>query len=312
MMQTSPKVSILIPTYNYAHYLDEAIQSVIKQTYKDFELIIIDDHSKDNTDEVIQKYLTDSRVSYFKNKNNLGLVGNWNECLAHARGEYIKFLCADDKFCPLLLEKFVTVMEQFPNVSLVTSYKEQFGSKPGIKELPFKGLHEGKKIILHTLNNYGWLGEPTAVMFRRLNLKIGNFRPDVTWLPDWEMWLRQLSVGDCYIIPEPLALIRNHAGQLTKKVIKNFLNYFEEYELCKAIKEHNGYSIAVSENEMKKVIRMRAANCAKAMYKVIPDLWKKEAQSIFKKAFKIAFAERVLFAPFTDYVKNGANKLVHS
>ena len=92
-----PKVSVLIPTYNYARYIGEAIESVLNQTFTDFELIIIDDQSKDNTDEVVAKYLHDPRVSYHKNPVNLGLVGNFNRALELANGEYIKFLLADDK-----------------------------------------------------------------------------------------------------------------------------------------------------------------------------------------------------------------------
>ena len=111
-MSLVPKVSILIPTYNYAHCLDEAMESVLSQTFSDYEVIVIDDGSTDNTDEVMQKYASDPRVAYYKNPVNLGLVGNWNKCLSYATGKYIKFLCADDKFRSDLLEKFVAVMEE--------------------------------------------------------------------------------------------------------------------------------------------------------------------------------------------------------
>jgi glycosyltransferase involved in cell wall biosynthesis len=122
-MEHSPKVSVLIPTYNYAYCLDEAMQSVLDQTLSDFELIVIDDCSKDNTDDVMQKYLTDPRITYMKNEKNLGLVGNWNKCLSYAKGDYIKILCADDKFRKDLLEKMVNVMEKYKNVYLVACNK---------------------------------------------------------------------------------------------------------------------------------------------------------------------------------------------
>src|SRR5688572_12302291 len=121
-MKANPKVSVLIPTYNYAHFLDETIQSVLDQTFTNFELVIVDNCSTDNTDEVVQKYLTDTRISFYRNETNIGLVGNWNKCLDYARGEYIKYLCADDKFRPELLEKFVAVMDQNPGVSIMSSY----------------------------------------------------------------------------------------------------------------------------------------------------------------------------------------------
>ncbi len=84
-MNISPKVSVLIPTYNYAHYLDETIRSVLDQTFTDFELLIVDNRSTDNTAEVVKKYLGDNRVSFYANEKNVGLVGNWNKCLDYAK-----------------------------------------------------------------------------------------------------------------------------------------------------------------------------------------------------------------------------------
>jgi glycosyltransferase involved in cell wall biosynthesis len=128
-MTTNPKVSVLIPTYNYAHFLDETIQSVLNQTYNDYELIIVDNKSTDDTLEVVDKYLGDRRIHFYQNATNLGLSGNWNKCLEYATGEYIKFLCADDKFHPEMLRKFVSVMDENPTVSLVTCDKESINSK---------------------------------------------------------------------------------------------------------------------------------------------------------------------------------------
>lgn len=122
-MSQFPRVSVLIPTYNSAPFLDEAIQSVLDQTFADFELIINDNNSTDDTEEIAKKYLSDPRVSFYKNPANIGMAGNWNKLLAHAKGEYIKFLMSDDKFHPQLLEKFVPVMDQYPNVSLITSFR---------------------------------------------------------------------------------------------------------------------------------------------------------------------------------------------
>lgn len=306
-MANSPKVSVLIPTYNYAHCIDETLESVLSQTFTDFEIIVIDDCSKDNTDDVMKKYEGDKRISYYKNPVNLGLVGNWNKCLTYAKGEYIKFLCADDKFREDLLEKFVSVMETYPNVSLVVSNKTMFGKSSTIVELPKQNFQNGKDIIYHTLNTKGWLGEPSSVMFRKSNLHVGTFKPGLIWLPDWEMWIRQLTAGDCYIITEPVVYIRNHGQQLTKKVMRYFINYFEEYEMCRAIKEHDGYDIDTSGIDMNLVMKQRAENCAKAMYKLLPRLYKKEERSIFRKAFKIAAREKVLFTPLLKWL-TGTNK----
>ena len=92
----APKISVCIPTYNYAHYISFAVESILSQQFTDFELIIVDDCSKDNTEEIVSRFLCDKRVSFEKNERNLGLVANWNKCLSKAKGEYIKFVFADD------------------------------------------------------------------------------------------------------------------------------------------------------------------------------------------------------------------------
>lgn len=302
-MEISPKVSILIPTYNYGHHIEEAIDSALNQTYTDFEIIIVDDASTDNTDEVVQKYLSDKRITYYKNPVNLGLVGNFNKCLTYAKGTYLKFLLADDKLEPTLLEKFVPVMEQYPNVSLVTSNREVFGSESKKRILPFTGLQEGKKVIFESLRegNGNWIGEPTTVMFRRSDLpRVGYFDPAYFCLVDWEMWLRLLTVGDCYIIPETLSYFRVHPGQASQKIRKDYKFTFEDYFFYKEIEKNNRYQLDLSGLGITRILKKRATFCAKAMYKVLPRLFRKKERSILTKAFKIAYKEKVLLAPLMN------------
>src|SRR5512137_1413473 len=121
-----PKVSVCMPTYNYGRYLAEAVESVISQTFKDFELLVIDDCSCDDTDEVMQSYAArDKRIRYIRNKRNLGMVENWNYCLREARGEYIKFLFGDDFFTSRnILEQMASVLDSDNSVSLVGSARK--------------------------------------------------------------------------------------------------------------------------------------------------------------------------------------------
>ncbi len=306
-----PAISVLIPTYNYAHFLDEAIGSVFDQTYTNFELIIVDNHSTDNTEEVVGKYLNDPRVAYYRNEKNIGMIGNFNRCLEFAKGTYIKFLLADDKFEPRLLEKFVAAMEQYPTVSLVTCYRNTFsysGSPLILRVLPLQGFHKGKEIAQHILNTHGWLGEPSSVMFKKENLKAGNFNDKYHWLGDCEMWLKQLALGDCYIIPEGLIDIRKHTSQATTGVMKSYTNYFEEYDLCRDIQLHNTYHLDLSGVDMNNVVKRKAAICAKALFKTIPSLFKKESRDVFKKAFKIAASQQVIFSTLLDFLTKSPKK----
>jgi glycosyltransferase involved in cell wall biosynthesis len=298
-MEFSPKVSILIPTYNYSHHIDEAIQSALHQTYTNFEIVIVDDSSTDNTDEVVEKYLSDNRIRYYKNPVNLGLVQNFNKCLGYAKGEYIKFLLADDKFEPTLLEKFVPILDQYPNVSLVTSNRDTFGTKNKKRIMPLTGLQEGKKVIFESLRdkNGNWIGEPTTVMFRRSDLRIGNFNPAYYCLVDWDMWLRLLSVGDCFIVPETLSYFRVHSNQASQKILRDYKFTFEEYFFYKEIQTHNKYHLDLFKLEIDKIIKKRAAYCAKAMYKLLPKFYQRRARSTLVKAFRIASKEKVLLTP---------------
>jgi glycosyltransferase involved in cell wall biosynthesis len=293
-METPPKVSVLIPSYNSAHILDETIKSVLDQTYTDFELIIVDDQSKDNTDEVVKKYLNDKRIAYYKNEKNLGLTGNFNKCLAYAQGEYIKFLMCDDKFHPQLLEKFVPIMDQYPQVSLVTSYREEFGLNHYLWKAPFQHLVDGQKAIYHSLQDCNWFGEPTTVMFRKSNLVLGGFNPEYHALVDWNMWLRQLSVGDCYVIPEVLSYFRIHPNQATQHVLKNFSLAIEYYHFYKAIKINNDYKIDFSKIDIDKFIQLWAVYCSKVIIKNLLSLKIRKNLPLIKQACKIIILEKVV------------------
>ena len=299
---SNPKVSILIPTYNYAHYLGETIQSALEQTYSDFELLIVDNHSTDNTKQIINKYLKDPRISYHENAENLGVVGNFNRCLQLANGEYIKFLCADDKFHPQLLEKYVPIMDQHPNVSLITCDKQAFGSKTHQTITPLKYMQNGREANLHMLiGNYCWIGEPTSVMFRKRDLKVGNFSSEYSQYPDWDMWIRLLTVGDCYIVPEILAYVRFHPGTNSKaQKKKRFSLCFEEYKLCKDVQQQK-YNIDTTDSGIDEAVRKRAAFCIRqAMLKNIPELYKKQSRLAFAKAFKIAYKERLFLTTISE------------
>jgi glycosyltransferase involved in cell wall biosynthesis len=308
-METSPKVSVLIPTFNSAPFLEEAIESVLNQTFKDFELIIVDNHSADNTDDVVIKYLSDPRVFYYKNDSNLGLAGNWNKCLTYAKGEYIKYLCSDDKIHPQLLEKFVPIMDQNSNISLITSYREEFGMETGKNEPPLTYMQNGKKIIYETLKDRNWIGEPSSVMFRKANLWLGNFSSDYIFYLDWDMWLKQLSIGDCYIIPEFLSYFRVHQKQVSKMVMKTFLNYYEVYHFYRAIRTEKKYKIDFTEFDIDSLIKRKAILCSNAIPKLLFRLNKKENLVLLKKILKIVYNEKVVFQSFIEWLKKIIKKV---
>ncbi|MFA6173010.1 MAG: glycosyltransferase [Kiritimatiellales bacterium] len=222
---SSPLVSVLIPTYEYARFLPEAIESVLAQDFKDFELIIADDASQDNTAEICRKYAgQDVRVVFVQHPENLGLVENLNWCLRKARGKYIKYLLADDRLNhPSALRKMVGVLEQHPAVALVSSSRliiNEASCPVRLKnELGRKDRMFDKEQMLRRCfsieGHNNLIGEPSAVLFRREQASRG-FDPDYRQLVDLEMWFYLLQNGALYYISDPLCCFRKHSRQQTE------------------------------------------------------------------------------------------------
>lgn len=307
-MANTPKISVLIPTYNHAHFLDETIQSVLDQTFTDFELIIVDNQSTDDTSEVVQKYLSDARIRFYTNETNLGLGGNWNKCLEYAKGDYIKYLCSDDKFHPQILERYVTVMDQHPDVAIISCQKQWFGNdvKPKVIGVPFAGLKSGRDAIFYLLKSDNYLGEPSLPMFRRSGLKAGNFKVQYKFIIDWEMWMRLLTTGDCYIIPEVLCYTRKHLQRQTVFISNSLFKQSEEYYLFKSFR--NGQSLVSfpdKDDEVQSLIRKKAIVCSKEAFKLITRCHTRAGRSLMRRMLKIALDEKVLLDSLFDiHLKN--------
>lgn len=228
-----PKVSVCIPTYNYGRYLSEAIRSILDQSFADFELIIRDDCSQDHTSNVVQEFASaDPRIRFSANNRNLGMVRNWNRCLAEARGEYVKFVFGDDFLASnKALERMVAALDQHPEVSLVASARrvtDQSSRRVDVwSEFVGTQTLKGPEAIRSCLCRQGNLiGEPSAVLFRRKDSARG-FDENYRQLVDLEMWLHLLGRGDLFYIEEPLCGFRVHPEQQTAKNKLDWLHYKE-------------------------------------------------------------------------------------
>ncbi len=303
-MNPAPKVTVFIPTYNYGIYLDEAIQSILAQTFTDFELIIVDNCSTDNTEELVKKYLGDPRVTYYKNETNVGLVGNWNKCLDYARGEYLKMLCADDKLHPQLLEKFVAIMDQYPEVAIVGSHCEVFGDYSFCRISPFIGLVKSETVRRVLLGQFNRLRNPTVTMFRNKDAKkAGHFHLGLKKLADREYYMRLLTMGECYIVPECLSYVRAHSQRESAKIKSLQYNaVFETYTFIESVKKHTPENDPL-QAEIDAQLKNRAVRCAGIMYEALPRFYKKEHKEAFKTAYEIGSSKGVLLAPIPQYFK---------
>jgi glycosyltransferase involved in cell wall biosynthesis len=209
-----------MPTYNYASYLPEAIASVLAQDFRDFELLIIDDCSADNTAEVVKPFCDqDARVRFSVNPTNLGIANNWNLCLEQARGQYIKYLFGDDKLAgPQALGKMRLLLQNNPSATLAASARLILDEKSGVTDvwrtLP-EGCHEGREIIAECLcENANLVGEPSAVMFRKKDAP-RSFDPKFRQILDVEMWFYLLERGGLVYTREPLCAFRQHFHQFS-------------------------------------------------------------------------------------------------
>ena len=230
-----PIVSVCIPTYNYGHFISDVIDSILGQTFDDFELIIIDNYSSDDTSLIVDKYVKrDDRVRYICNKTNIGFARNLNRCLEYSSGKYVKIVCSDDVLEPNCLEEMVRILDDDPDISLVASARKLVDRHLNpIDHLSYSSrfeLIEGPSIIKECLMNGNLIGEPTAVLFRRSDVGM-RFNLQYKQLIDLEMWFRLLEKGNFAFIPEALCLFRQHEDQETNKNLKSVAHLDDQSDL---------------------------------------------------------------------------------
>lgn len=218
-----PRISVLLPSLNQAAFLPEAIESVLAQDFADFELVIADAGSRDDSRAIIARYAAqDERIRVCPPAGDPGLAGNWNHCLAQARADLVKFMFGDDRFVRNdALGLLHAALEAHPGAALATSAVQLLDaqSRPlGIRRgLDRPGRHAGREVAwrcLERLSNF--VGEPSVVLFRARAVGAG-FNPRYRHLVDLECWLRLLAQGDLVVLAEPLTGFRTHAGQLTAR-----------------------------------------------------------------------------------------------
>ena len=212
-------VSIIMPSYNTASYIKESIQSVLNQTYTNWELIIVDDCSTDETEEVLAT-ITDSRIKYFKNKENSGAAISRNKALREARGQWIAFLDSDDLWLPNKLEKQINFMKNNGYKFSYTNYEEidMASNKTGVR------ITGPKKITKMGMYNYCWPGCLT-VMYDANEIGLIQIE-DIKKNNDYAMWLKVCQKADCYLLDEVLAQYRKgRVGSVSTHSIRTMISW---------------------------------------------------------------------------------------
>jgi glycosyltransferase involved in cell wall biosynthesis len=215
-----PEISIVVPTYNYGHFIDQCLQSILDQTFQDYEVIIMDDYSSDATKNIVQKYLGDRRIRYLKNKANLKQPRNCNKGAMLAKGEYICFLHADDMFLPHNLEKKIQVLRKNLNIAAVFSGVYLMNADGNIvQELKHEGRPDlnyvGERDDYHDLMKNNYIPTPSDVLIRKECFqKVGGFNEKLINGCDWELWIRLAKEYKLAFIREPLIAYRMHGANL--------------------------------------------------------------------------------------------------
>ncbi len=245
-------ISVIIPTYNAGIYIEEALNSVLGQTYIDYEVIVIDDGSIDNTQEIVESKFP--MVNYIYTHNQ-GASRARNIGISYAKGDYVAFLDADDLWLPEKLEKQLAVFDEYPEVMLVFTESCSF-DKNGFRNKPFlkkERLMKGdivKNIFIHS-----YVGTPTVMIKKSVIDEIGFFEEDLIVAEDDNLWLRIAMKFKIALVDEDLVHCRIRENSLTTTPGNFFKGVNDHIELL-----YKKYP-KITEHVGKRLIQKKKSEC---------------------------------------------------
>lgn len=203
MDDNCPTVSVILPTYNRADILGDAVRSVLAQTYEDFELLIVDDASTDNTDDIVAEF-GDSRIQYLKHDINRGASAARNTGIEAARGSYIAFQDSDDEWFSEKLAKQMSVFDRSSSeVGVVYTgiWRTVNGEK---RYLPYPAIDPKEGDIQDSIQRQNFIPVQVAVVRRECFERVGTFDEETPPIDDWDLWLRISQQFEFRLVDEPL------------------------------------------------------------------------------------------------------------
>jgi glycosyltransferase involved in cell wall biosynthesis len=219
-----PRVTVSLPTYNGAAHVEAAIESILSQTLDDFELLVMDDCSDDDTPAIVARF-QDARIRFERNPVRFGLVRNWNRCLDAASGTYVTIFHQDDVMAPDNLARKVAVLDEHPTVAFVHSNLRQIGPDGSVLSEWWyappapgdAGVHGGRDFLERLFWGDNLVCCPGVVLRREMVSQHGLFDTQLPFTADWEMWMRLCIFHDVAYIPDPLFSYRRHPGAETER-----------------------------------------------------------------------------------------------
>lgn len=248
-MDETKLVSVVTATYNMGKYLPFAIESALNQTYRNIEVIVIDDGSTDNTREVVESYWKDPRIRYIHQENK-GVANAKNRGIQESRGEFIAFLDADDVWKPNKLDKQLKLFNKSEKIGVVYSDVEYIDENGNIiKREPYKKYYSGtitKQLFIDNFVNFS-----SAVVKRKCFVLCGMFDETLPISVDWDLWLRISTEYEFAFLNERTFYYRIWSGQMSH-------NYEKRYKCILRIMEK--FSQEYSEYLSKDVVKLAWAH----------------------------------------------------
>jgi len=219
------KITVVIPTYNKAAYISQTIESVLRQTYQDFEIIIIDDCSKDDTELVVQKYLSE-KIRYFKHAQNWGPGATFNDGIKKARTEYVTLIASDDVLLPAHLELVINEFKKDKKTETVFSKLQVIDENNNylnkIQEPPYIDKYKLLNTLFYIENR---IPSPGVAFKKSLFNKIEMFNSNLILMHDYDLNIRCMIHGGIAVLPEPTVLYRRFSNNRNLSGDNNWYAY---------------------------------------------------------------------------------------
>lgn len=306
-------VSILMPNYNYAQYIEKAIESALNQTYENIELIIVDDASTDRSLELAQPYADrDERVRLFRNERNLGSVGNHNRTVELSRGRYIVVLSSDDYIAPTFVEECMNKLKEYPTAGMaacamyvadekgnVTQPANYYGSS-----FICKGIYQCKVFLMS--NTF----VPSQVLFRRECIEDprvgGAFSEAAGPFIDTDLWYRICLYYDFLYFDRRLCYYRVHMGSDSRSFenLRGVMHYYLLRQRFITLARGNEYLLQYGDEAM----RRTPLNCIRTIRVLIEKGEFRSAKRYLRlaEALDLDIAESDYYRVITRIIDNGS------
>jgi glycosyltransferase involved in cell wall biosynthesis len=258
-------VSVIVPCFNYGHFLTGCLESVLSQQHVDVQVLVIDDRSTDDSADVARRLAArDDRIEFRRHRENAGLIPTANEGLEWAQGDYVVLLSADDFLVPNCLARATSVMLQHPNVGLV--YGRPLIARENRPTPAPRGRWRATKIWsgsdwihIRCRSGYNCISSPEVVVRNSVQQAVGGYDPACRHTSDLNMWLRIAAVADIgYIRGVPQAIYRVHGGSMLRSVTDPLIHLRERRQAFDSFFARSGTDVDPSKRMQRTVARTLA------------------------------------------------------